>query len=251
MSIREQLRRRADVPNERIDDVIERASALQDEDVRASEGASIEDVERVAAELDIDPRYVEEALAQLDAEEVKAAEDALRQRALDEAEAAASVAGRKRMLGIALAVLLTLGAGVGGLGLVGAGQLSSAASEVQTTEAALDAVLDRQAALLPQLMALIGAELDSSALNEASDIDGRLQASQELSVEAAKLLAAAPAPANDADAQTRLNLQYELTGTQNRISTEQRRYSEAMSAYEAQSDSLAPSVAITLGFAAP
>jgi len=246
MSLREQLRRRADVPNEKIDDVIERASLLQDEEREAAEGASIEEVERVAAELDIDPRYVEEALNQL-----KKEEEAAKVRERLEAERAEVQAGRMKRYGmLALAGVLALGAGVAGLGAVGAGQLSGAAMQVEQAEVALDVQLDRQAALLPQLVALTGAErLDTAPLREAGDIDARLDASRELSISAAELLAAAPAPATEADAQTRLNLQYELTGTQNRITTEQRRYEEAKAAYATASDGLAPSVAIALGMA--
>ena len=246
MSLREQLRRRADVPNEEIDDVIERAAALQDEDRRAAEGASIEEVERVAAELDIDPSYVEEALNQLqkekEAEKLRAELEAAR----EEAQRGRS----KRFAMIGLAGLLAVGAGFGGLGVVGANQLSASATQVEQSEVALHAVLDRQAALLPQLVALTGAErLDTSALDQAEDVDARLQASRELSITAAELLAEAPPATSEADAQTRLNLQYELTGTQNRITTEQRRYEEAKSAYDAAADGLAPSIAIALGMA--
>ena len=65
MSIRESLRARPDVPDADIDDIIGIAARLQDE-ARRPEGASIEAVKAVAAELDIAPEHVEAAIGELE-----------------------------------------------------------------------------------------------------------------------------------------------------------------------------------------
>lgn len=241
-AVRETLVRRPDVPNEKIDDVIERAQRLQDEAIEASEGATLEELEAVAQELEIDPVYVEQALEQLRADD----EAAERQAELDALADKAAAGRRVRAVGLGMAVLLALGASVAGLGMVGASQLSHADAELREAEVALNVVLDRQAALLPQLVALSGGDgraLDAAreGLEDASNIEARLAASQELSMSAAELLAGSP------ESTVKTEVQYELTGTQNRISTEQRRYQEALRAWEIQASEPLPRLAIGLG----
>ncbi|MCP4809039.1 MAG: LemA family protein [Proteobacteria bacterium] len=241
-AVREKLLRRPDVPNEQIDDVIERAQALQDEALEASEGATLEELEAVARELEIDPRFVEEALEHLKRDEEHAAAQAEK----DAIAESAAQAGRTRTIGLVLAGLLALGAGFGGLGLVGSSQLAQVTQDRVAAEVALDVVLDRQAALLPQLVALSGG--DGRALAEAQEslaaaetIDDRLDASQELSISAAELLAQAD------ESTVKTEVQFELTGTQNRITTERRRYEEALRAWEITAKEPLPRLAITLG----
>ncbi len=64
MSIEETLRRRSDIPDEHVEELISRASRLQDDARKTEEGASESEIVAVAQELDIDPQYVEAAIAQ-------------------------------------------------------------------------------------------------------------------------------------------------------------------------------------------
>ena len=107
MQTREQLRRRPDVPDEDIDDIIAIASELQEADRRADESATIQEIEAVAEELDIDPSYVEKAIATLEGrreEEAASAEQAREQ--ARRSRAAWARAGRWLALGMGVVVLL-------------------------------------------------------------------------------------------------------------------------------------------------
>ena len=115
-------------------------------------------------------------------------------------------------------------------------------------------MLDRQASLAPQLVGLAGGDpgdLSSlaSKVHDAQDLDARIQAADTLSNAMAKTLGQLPPPANDADAQLRLNLQYEVTGAQNRITVESRRYEEAETRWEDAAGSLTGRLAVGLGLA--
>ena len=236
------LRRRDDVPDEQVDEVIERAQALQDAELHEAEGATLDELVAVAEELEIEPRFVEQALAQLRGEE----EAALRQAELDAAEAEARKGRLRRGLAAALVAVLALGTGVAGLGMKGAAQLSASTAALQEAEVAVELVLDRQATLVPQLVAVSGGDVDAlaealDALRAAQDLEARLAASQALGQAAAEALAAAP------DSTSKTETLYELTGTQNRISTELRRYEEARSVWETEAARPLPSLAVALG----
>ena len=63
MGIEETLRRRKDIPDDEVEELVARAAKLQDEaQVSVSNRASSDDVEAVAAELDIAPEFVEQAI---------------------------------------------------------------------------------------------------------------------------------------------------------------------------------------------
>jgi hypothetical protein len=224
MATREDLLRRPDVPNEDIDDLIGIAQELQDAERRAR-GASVAEVEAVAAELEIDPAYVQQAI------------DVLRDRRAQDAEAAAarSASTRRALLIGGAALLGVLGVG-GGVGAVSASRGSAARQELARAEANLDVVLQRQAALAPQLVAIAGGEAEGlealAAKVREGTVEERMRASEALGAELAKRLGALPPATTDAAAQQRLSLQHELSGAQNRITVERRRYEEARLAAE-------------------
>lgn len=247
---REALRRRPDVPDHEIDDVIERAAALQDAS-RAHERthATTEEVAVVAAELDIAPEYVDQAIAALRQEKQAAA-------AATEQQAKAR-AGRFRSVGLAAAALavassLTLGTGAA----LGAARLGPAALEVEQTEARLDAALDRQVALAPQLTALAGA--DATAVKAAADagskaetVPGRLEAAAALNQAMAEAIGRIQADGDEQAQQRLLNLQYEVVGTWNRIETERGRHDEALTHWEHVASGLPGRLALATGLSRP
>ncbi|MFT5584996.1 MAG: hypothetical protein ACI9VR_002584, partial [Cognaticolwellia sp.] len=231
MELREKLLKNPKVPDSLVDDVIHRAQGLKDAETAKGEGASVAEIQAVAAELGIEPEHVQDALALLRSE----AKDEKAEEALQRGLAAQKAQSRRAMLrrfgifagaGLALVAALT-----GAMGMVGRSSLQQVNLDRAQAQASLVVQLDRQASLIPQLVALAGGE--SSALDQAQEslkqaetVDERMQASQELSVAAAQALAG-----SQMDQGTRLNLQYELTGATNRITTEQRRYNEAEAAY--------------------
>ena len=124
----------------------------------------------------------------------------------------------------------------GGLATLGAVRVNGAHHKVVTTHAQLSVVLDRQAAIAPQLVAMGGGDPSaltqlSSEVGSAAGMETRLLKSKELGIEMAKGLATKPGTLTEAEAQLRLNLQHEVTGTQNRITTEARRYRAAQAAH--------------------
>lgn len=222
---RERLRRRPDVRDADIDDIVGIASELQEADAGR---VAVEDVERVASELDVDPRYVDEAIAEL-----------ARRRAIEaetrSAADAARVARARRVRSAALAlgagtaaVVALVGLGVGGSALLASSSLRAADLRVVQAEAALDAVLDRQERLVPQLVALAGG--GAAALPDVPDegpMEARLAASDALTRALAAELATLPPVSDPASAQVRLNLQHELAGAENRVAVERGRLDAA------------------------
>mgnify|MGYP000433104429 CR=1 FL=1 len=242
MSTRETLLQRADIPDADVDDVIAIAAELQDADRAAAEGASLEEVEQVAGELDIAPAYVEEALTELKRRREDAAADAAQQAALRKQ---VLLGGAGLLAGGALLLLLWVGSALPGLW--------STAAELDASEAQLNVVIDRQASLAPQLVALAGGEASEvseavQAVRAAEGVDERLVAADALGTQMATALARLP-PTDDASKQLRLNLQYEITGTANRIATERQRYEQTRAAYEHTRSGLRAAVATSVGLA--
>ncbi len=59
----EMLRRRRDIPDTEVEALVERAAQLQEREQAAQDNhATAAEIAEVAAELDIDPRYVEQAI---------------------------------------------------------------------------------------------------------------------------------------------------------------------------------------------
>jgi LemA protein len=244
MDLREKLRGRPDVPDDQVDDVIELAAQLQDEARRPPDrGASVAEVQAVAAELDIAPEFVEQAIT----------------RRRDEAEQA-GVAARARRQRIRKIILLCVIVDIvvfGALGLAswsGAVGLRDERAAVVEARAALETALDRQADLGTQLVALGGADaIDLDPLKErvtaADTLDGKRAAADQLATEVATRLGALPPAEHDAAARMRLNLQYEVTGSQNRVATEERRFRDAVAVYDQAASTPTAALALALGVA--
>ena len=62
MSTKETLRMRRDIPDDHVEELVARAAQLQEEAEKPSETASEDEIEAVASELNIDPKYVEAAI---------------------------------------------------------------------------------------------------------------------------------------------------------------------------------------------
>ena len=256
MNARETLRQRPDIPDDEVDDIVALAARLKDEDPARAQGATEEEVAQVAAELDIEPEYVEAALNQWRADKEAAQAKA---KAAEEAQAAARLASAKRtkailLTTVAAVILLTMLSG--GLATLGAARVNAAHHKVVTTQSQLSVVLDRQATVAPQLVALGGGDPDAiaalaSQVGSASDMEVRLEKSKALGIEMAKALAAPAGALSEADAQIRLNLQHEVTGTQNRITTEARRYREAQAVHREAASGITGRLATGYGLAKP
>ena len=216
MRTRQQLMERPDVPNADIERIIEVASRLQDEDRQRNQRPTIDDMERVAQELDIDPRYVEEAIGVIrDTEQAESAQAQERTQRL-RAAVLIGAAGAVTLLVIAGAFLFS-----------GANTLANLDALLRQAEEAIQVVVERQATLAPQLVALAGSKVDLSvelqAVKDAPDVEASLAAIDTLN---ARMTIALADLADTAPESTRLNLQHELAGGINRIAVERRRYSE-------------------------
>ncbi len=213
---------RDSLPDHLVDDVVAEAGALQDAaEASARRTASVQDVERAASELGIEPAYVQEALA---ARDVAAEHAALASRARQRS--------RRRALWFGGAILVAVVA-LGGLISV-ATQVGTAQVEARVDAAGrqLDEVLRRQADLVPMLIALHGArsaDLDAAAeaVRDAETLDQRVAASASLHQALLDAIEALPPATNEAQAIQRMALQDELVGTWTRVQTEARRLREA------------------------
>ncbi len=251
--LRQQLRERRDVPDADIDDIIELAQKRQDEQRAATEGrATVEEIEAIAAELDIAPEHVEAAIGDLRRQREQAEaqqQEAARVQALRQRQQGVLV--RKMAIGTGI-VMLGLSLLTGGLALSGRGAVLQAHREVAAAQARVDAAISRQASLAPQVAGLAGARADSlaamqAAVRDGPDLTARLAAADALTTELATRLGQLPPAATDAEATARLNLQDELTGSQNRVTTELRRYNDAVAEWEAAADTLGGGLAVGLG----
>lgn len=250
MTTREELLQRPDIPDADVDDIVAIAAELQAADQRG--GATVAQVQAVARELDVDPVYVEEALG------------VLRQRR--QAEVSAALKGElqareRRRVGMIVAgtaivvVLLLLSVQVAQVRSAAA-TLQAARTNLEHSASYVDIVLDRQAALVPQLVALSGGDAEPlhtqvTAMRQAPDLQARLQASHALDVALAQVLAELPPPADDTQASQRLGLVHELTGVQNRLTTETRRYHDAVRAWKTTASSRGGRLALWLGLVTP
>ncbi len=254
MKPRETLMARPEIPDDEVDDIVALAARLQDEDPARVRGATPAEVAEVAAELDIEPEYVQAALEKWHADKAAAAEAAA---AAEKAALQDKKAASKRRNGAfwgALACIVLLMMTTGALATLGAARVNGAHHQMVTAQAQLSVVLDRQAAIAPQLVALGGGDPAAltqlaSEVGSAAGIETRLQKSKALGIEMAKGLASEPGTVSEADAQLRLNLQHEVTGTQNRITTEARRYRTAQAAYREAASGLTGRLATGYGLA--
>lgn len=248
--LRQVLIARPDVPNADVDDVIEIAARRQDDARERDRGATRSELEAVARELEIAPEHVEAAIGEL--RERRAAEV----QHAEEAKAAALARGqqRRRAFIAAAGAVLMLAMSVLGAASLGAGRVTTAASEAHGAEARVDAVLERQAALAPQLASLAGADggaltVTAATVRDGATLDARLAAANDLSLAMAKQLGALPPPTSEADASLRLQLHDEVSGSQNRVTVELRRYREAEAAWRDTAEHGLGALAVDFGFA--
>lgn len=250
MATREEIRTRQDVDEDDVDDVVGLAAQLQAA-ARAEQDdrASVDEVKDVAAELDIAPQFVEQAITKLKGDR----EAALRARAEAEKRAAseAALARSRRSAAAAIAgtLLLVAALAVGGLGMAGRSAVVEAQHVAEQHEADLIGVLDRQRSLVPQIAALSGAQLDVPALPADATVEQRLAAADALGAELTRAFAALPPSADEAANQQRLNLSYEIAGAQNRIDFARKGWDDANRAWAAAADSPSGRVAVVLGMA--
>lgn len=232
---RRQLRARTDIDDEDIDDIIGLAAELQEAQRRADAGPSMAEIQAVAGELDIEAVYIEQAVARLVAQRE------------DEAAEVVAVALRKKERAklVALAVVTLLGMAAVGLGAQvylannAVSRMHDSVKNVENAAAYVSLVLDRQVALVPQLIAVSGGDPtpleERVAQMQAADmLSERLEISQTLNTELTRVLAALPPAENDTEAIQRLGLTHELTGIQNRLNNERTKLLRACSQWQTQ-----------------
>ncbi len=243
MSLRETLRAHPEINDDELDDVIEIAARLQDERRTEEQGVSADEIRAVATELDIDPSLVDEALA-----------IHRRQRQAAEAHAHQRQSRRRRGLWVGGAVFLAALFAFAGTASTGAADLRVASMHVDDAERQLRTVLQRQVGLVPQMAALTGAEIQRlTSLREqfenAETVQQAIDAAAHLNHAVAQELAALPAPGSKHESQLRLQVQHELSGSQNRTSAERQRYLEAVARWEQVASGVPGRLALALGLA--
>ena len=126
MTTKELLLKRPDIPDECVQELVERAAALQDEGRSTANHASAADIVRVAEELDIEPQYVEQAIAEWRLQEGKEASLDSRHRIRSR--------GRTMMrvfvVGLAVAIAGAAAAAIGSYMAFGWGGIASLAAAV-------------------------------------------------------------------------------------------------------------------------
>ncbi len=217
MSTREKLQQQHLSPK-KAEDVIERAALLQERARNVSPGQTLQELKTVGAELDIEDRFVDAAVAQLKEEEELAARQVLQR--------------GKMLRSVAMAIGAVM-VSVFALGGVGSLDVRRAAQEADLARANLETVVQRQTSLVPQLLALSGGDASGltelqRAVEDAKDVDARLKAADALQFAMAQALGKLPPSADANQGQQRLSLQHELVGATNRVTTERRRYDQAM-----------------------
>lgn len=249
---REALVGRPDVDDHDIDDIIGIAQDLQDADRASDDRATVAEVEAVAAELDIDPKYIEQAITSL-GEIRDAASDA-------EAKALLQRAERSRMwisVGVVLGAISVVLIGAQFVIAKDTGViLDGYAREMENTAAYVDVVLDRQAALVPQLVAISGGDagpLEALVvdLRAAETLEVKLDASRAMDDALGSVLAGLPPAANDTESVQRLGLTHEITGIQNRRGAEVERFRSAETNWKNAQNRNGAWLARTLGWVIP
>ena len=242
-----------------LDDLIEIASLLQEKETQDTH-ISLEEVESVAAELDISPEKVREALHFLKNKRAKEKQE-------QEEKQRANQQRIRWMASISIAMIVCIGMGLLALAMSAnsAGdKLQMVANEkkalAQQAEAQLKNAIDRQAQLTPQLLAMMGGQIDSlgdlqQLVLQEDDLKTKITLSNRLGIEMAKTIGTLPPSKTAADSTAMLQYQYEVTGAQNRISTEKKRYDESqqerlvsLQEWIDGSSGLGPSLALMLGW---
>ncbi|MFK7927685.1 MAG: hypothetical protein AB8H79_05835 [Myxococcota bacterium] len=252
MSVRESLRQRATVANEDIDDIIGIAQDLHNAQVAESERATVDEVRAVADEMDLDPALVEQAIEVLGRQRAEAAQAQAEEQ--QRAQVRADSLKKPLLIGPGAVAATIVGVVILVVGFAGSGasSIDRAQADLRGAESALGVVLDRQASLAPQLVAMSGGSTVGLAgmaeqVRQGESTEIRIEASERLGVALAKAIGALPPAADPAAVQQRLDLQHEIVGAQNRITTEHRRVETARTAVERARSSLSGQLAIGLG----
>ncbi|MFH1469307.1 MAG: hypothetical protein ABIO70_33290 [Pseudomonadota bacterium] len=247
---RQRLIDRDDIDNGDIDDIIGIAAELHQAEQEAGDGATAAEVEAVAEELDIPARFVEQAIQILEQRREQEADRARK----DELQRAERRRIRRVVVASALGFIAALVVAGATVVLDTADDLKVAATNLEQHARYVEVVLDRQAGLVPQLVALSGGEPGelvplAATLNERGPLEERLQASRALDLACGSVLAELEPPRDDNDAIQRLGLGHELTGVQNRRSTEMMRLEEARGAWARARTQWGAGPALLLGLA--
>lgn len=126
MTTKELLLKRPDIPDECVQELVERAAVLQDEGRTTADHASAADIVRVAEELDIEPQYVEQAIAEWRLQESKGESLQSRQRIRSRGRTMM----RLFLVGLAVTVAAAAAIAVGSYMAFGWGGIASLAAAV-------------------------------------------------------------------------------------------------------------------------
>lgn len=213
------------IPEEMVPEVMEVAARLYAE---MKEGYSLLELQQAGSEVQIPPEIIDRAIAQVEANRREAT--LAQQRA------------RKRNREIGLA-----GGGMAALVLLWGGwtynSLQTASSRVEAARAQVENQLQRRADLIPQLVAVTKAAAaqekevvmvlarSRETYLQAITLAEKVQATTAMNVAIAQFQAFAAQTPQLQSSQAFTNLQYEISGTENRIATERRRYNQSIQAY--------------------
>lgn len=213
------------IPDELAQEVFERAGRFA---AAAKDSYETSDLIAAGAEVDLPPQLIERAIREIEAERLEAAALEQQRRRLQ----------RRLLLGAASA----LGLGALGLAIVADGLLRQE-QRVEAAWAQVENQLERRAALLPRLSAVAesAALRDSRLQEQLRQADGALDRASTPGEKAQAIdhvgavidrfhrrLASDPAASRDP---LLLALQYEITGTENRLAVERMRYNQAVEAH--------------------
>ena len=111
MGTKEILQQRPDIPDDQVEELVERAAKLQDDAASAREGrASTSDIMAVAAELDVAPEFVEQAIASWRREQQDCESTAKHARILERRKRTLRIVTGVGLLGVMIATLTTMAA---------------------------------------------------------------------------------------------------------------------------------------------
>jgi hypothetical protein len=249
-TLQETLTTRADVQNEDIEKIIERSLQLQEEARQKAGVLSNAEIKDIASDLQIDPKFVETAIAQIKIEQqerrAKEKEESLRREAQEQK--------KKRILmslgGGALALLALLFL----IALSGQGAINEAAQEATKARERLENVMSRHAEIAQQQISLAGGDTAAvasaaQALRNATDAEQKLSSFNSLNAAINAAAAALPLATTPEALQIRQELRFQLEGAQNRVSTERGRYIDAVATWNTSRTSLSARLALFFGLA--
>ncbi len=212
------------IPEDMVDEVLQVASELY---AKAEDSYSVSDLKAAGQDVNIPPEIIEQAIEQV--REKRRLETIEKQ---EEAE-------KKRKLGY-------VAIGVGALsllwGILTYNSLSAARGQMNSQWAQVENQLQRKADLIPQLISLTQAQTKQETsiikqLNQAKNNFQKADTPEEKTL-AGQSVDKAIQQFNQYALKSGLtsstaftNLQYEISGTENRIATERKRYNEAVQKY--------------------